>query len=61
MKREQADLERQLWDERQGIQKKQEEKVKIARTKCVLDFYLPASQLTSFVLSFAERAWLGVG
>ncbi|OSX60525.1 hypothetical protein POSPLADRAFT_1047949 [Postia placenta MAD-698-R-SB12] len=33
MKREQADLERQLWDERQGIQKKQEEKVKIARTK----------------------------
>ena len=33
MKREQADLERQLWDERGAIVRKHEEKVKVACTK----------------------------
>lgn len=33
MKKEQADLERRLWEERRAIHDKHEEKVKIARTK----------------------------
>ncbi|KAI0921979.1 hypothetical protein AcW2_006798 [Taiwanofungus camphoratus] len=33
MKKEQADLERSLWEERRAIQRKHEEKVKVARTK----------------------------
>ncbi|EMD40994.1 hypothetical protein CERSUDRAFT_44748, partial [Gelatoporia subvermispora B] len=33
IKKEQGDLERQLWDERQAIVRRHEDKVKIARTK----------------------------
>ncbi|KDQ64990.1 hypothetical protein JAAARDRAFT_245000 [Jaapia argillacea MUCL 33604] len=33
LKDEQADLERRLWEERRAIQKKHEDKVKVARTK----------------------------
>lgn len=33
MKKDQVDLERQLWEERRAIYRKHEEKVKIARTK----------------------------
>ncbi|KAH7888087.1 hypothetical protein F5I97DRAFT_950711 [Phlebopus sp. FC_14] len=36
LQEEQRDLERQLWEERSAIQKKHEEKVKIARTKAGL-------------------------
>jgi len=36
MKKEQADLERQLWEERRAIQQKHERKVKVAITKAGL-------------------------
>ncbi|CCM04035.1 uncharacterized protein FIBRA_06192 [Fibroporia radiculosa] len=36
LKKEQADLERQLWDERKAIQRKHEEKIKVARNKASL-------------------------
>ena len=35
MQREQAELEKRLWEERQGIEKRHEEKVRVARTKRV--------------------------
>ena len=33
MKQEQAQLEKRLWEERQSIEKRHEEKVHVARTK----------------------------
>jgi len=36
LREEQNELERQLWEERQAIHKKHEEKVKVARTKATL-------------------------
>jgi len=35
MKEEQDKLEKRLWEEREGIRKSHEEKVKVAKTKCV--------------------------
>jgi hypothetical protein len=48
MKKEQDDLERQLWEDRRTIHKTYEEKVKIAITKCV--FSLLRSMLLSLTL-----------
>ncbi len=43
MRTEQAELERQLWNERRGIQQKHEERVKTARTKLVRRVHPPRS------------------
>lgn len=50
MKKEQDDLERQLWEDRRGIHKKYEEKVKVAATKWVF------VSLSSYLNSILFRA-----
>jgi hypothetical protein len=42
MKEEQDKLEKQLWEEREDIRKSHEEKVKVAKTKCVSRPLLPS-------------------
>ncbi|OCH95871.1 alpha/beta-hydrolase, partial [Obba rivulosa] len=54
MKTEQADLERQLWDERQAIERKHEEKVTVARTKA----NMIGSGLTQYEADALSRSFL---
>lgn len=53
MRREQADLERKLWDERGAIVRKHEDKVKVACTKLVDG---PVLSLHAYLTSCAMRS-----
>ncbi|KAH9918146.1 uncharacterized protein B0H18DRAFT_1086887 [Fomitopsis serialis] len=55
IRKEQADLERRLWDERAAILRKHEEKVKVARTKATLVGGTGLTQYEADVMSDAFR------
>lgn len=59
MKRDQNALERRLWDERNAILKKYEDKVKVARTKCVQFLRLPRVPLNAAL--DLRASMIGVG
>lgn len=58
MKKDQDDLERQLWEDRRAIHEKYEEKVKIAVTKCVPEVYVQTYCVPSnYPQSEHDRRW----
>ena len=48
MKQEQDKLEKQLWEEREGVRKSHEEKVEVAKTKCASNPLLPSPYQPSY-------------
>ncbi|KAI0253141.1 hypothetical protein BJV78DRAFT_1281206 [Lactifluus subvellereus] len=56
MKQEQDKLEKQLWEEREGVRKCHEEKVEVAKTKCASNLLLPSPYQPSY-----RAKMIGVG